>query len=92
MVLIIFLLLISIFQYTLYFGLGALLEYTNPIPKTDYRRKMTVKEIALGMNALFWIIIVTIFGMWKLEPLSPYYNYYETHEYGLKEFIISSLV
>jgi lathosterol oxidase len=40
---------------------------------------MTKKEIKLGLSALFAVILFTTFWMWKLEHLTPYYGYYESH-------------
>lgn len=53
-----------IFYYMLYLGVGTALESTNPAPKTEYRKRMTKKEITLGLSALFWVILTTTFWFW----------------------------
>jgi len=30
--------------------------------------------------------------MWKIEPLTPYFGYYATHDFTIKEFLISFIV
>lgn len=40
---------IRLFYYLLYLGVGSALESSNPAPKTEYRKMMTKKEIALGL-------------------------------------------
>lgn len=34
---------IGLFNLFIYFGIGTLLEFTNPVPKTEFRRKMMKK-------------------------------------------------
>jgi lathosterol oxidase len=34
---------IGVFNYCIYLGVGSALEFTNPIPKTEYRQTMTKK-------------------------------------------------
>jgi lathosterol oxidase len=71
---------------------GASMEFTNPIPKSAFRMKNMKLEIKRGIQALFWVLLSATIFMWKIEPMTPYYGYYETHEFGLKEWLISLLV
>lgn len=42
-----------------------------------------------GFKALFYVILLTTLIIWKVQPSNPYYGYYETHDFGIKEFLIS---
>mmetsp|Transcript_16255 Transcript_16255/g.1455 ORF Transcript_16255/g.1455 Transcript_16255/m.1455 type:complete len:84 (+) Transcript_16255:403-654(+) len=53
---------------------------------------MTSKEKSMGFWALFWVVILTTILMWKLEPLLPYYGYYDTHDITVKNVLISCFV
>lgn len=71
---------------------GYILEFTNPIPKTKFRRDNMKLEIKRGIAALFWVLLFATIFMWKFEKLCPYYGYFETHEYGIKEWFIGLVV
>jgi lathosterol oxidase len=45
-----------------------------------------------GFKALFYVILLTTLIIWKVQPTSPYYGYYETHDFGIKEFLISLVI
>lgn len=68
------------------------MEFTNPIPKTPFRIKNIKLEVKRGIVALFWVLIFATLFMWLIEPLTPYYGYYQTHDFGLKEWCISLIV
>ncbi|KAL4432996.1 hypothetical protein ABPG74_005369 [Tetrahymena malaccensis] len=71
---------------------GGVLEITNPIPKTQYRTKMMKKQIYMGLWALFFVITTTTLFFWKVEKYMPYYGYYETNAFGIKEFLLNIIV
>lgn len=68
------------------------MEFTNPIPKTKFRIQNMKLEIRRGIAALFWVLLFATIFMWKIERHTPYYGYYETHDFGLKEWLISLVV
>jgi lathosterol oxidase len=45
--------------------------------------------MTLGLSALFYVILGTTIWMYAIEKHGPYYGYYETHEFGVKEFFCS---
>lgn len=49
-------------------------------------------QIKLGVGALAIIIVYTTLWYWKIDPLTPYYGYYETHEYNLTEFLKNTII
>lgn len=81
-----------LFYYITYMATGALMEFTNPIPKTKLRMDSMKLEIKRGIAALFWVLLFATVFMWKIERLTPYYGYYETHEFGIKEWCIGLFV
>ncbi|CAD8187727.1 unnamed protein product [Paramecium pentaurelia] len=83
---------VGLFYYFSYLATGAALEFTNPIPKSSFRMKNMKLEISRGVQALFWVLLSATIFMWKIEPLTPYYGYYETHDFGLKEWLIGLFV
>ena len=70
-----------------FLGFGAFLEWTNPTPKNEYRVKQMRRQIKFGLYALLWVIVFTTLWMWLIDPLTPYYGYYETHPYTFNEFL-----
>ena len=84
--------LFSLFYYFTYLATGFLMEFTNPIPKTKFRIQNMKLEIRRGIAALFWVLLFATIFMWKVERHTPYYGYYETHDFGLKEWLISLVV
>lgn len=83
---------ISVFYYSLYVGICEIFVRTHPAPKTPERVAGTAEERRRGFKALFGVIVLTTLIIWKLVPRSPYYGYYETHEFGIKEFLIQLVV
>lgn len=77
---------------SVYFTVGSALEYTNPTPKTAERIESTKKQIVLGILNLFYVVSFTVFWLWKIDPITPYYGYYETHAYTPKEFLLNLLI
>lgn len=75
-----------------FLGVGGALEYTNPAPKTEIRLKAVQKQVQLGMSALAWVIVGSTFWLYIIDPHTPYYGYYATHKFGIKEFFISMAV
>ena len=75
-----------------YFGLAGFLEWTNPIPKTEYRKNSIKKQMVYGVYALTVVIIATTLWMWLGERHMPYYGYYETHPYTFNEFLKNLVV
>lgn len=74
--------------YVLQFlSVGAILEYTNPIPKSAERMRSMKKQIKAGVWALFYVIVCTTGWMWLIEPHTPYFGYYGTHAYTPFEFV-----
>lgn len=73
----------GIFYFAKYYFLSTWLENTNSMPKNEYRLKMTIRQRNMGLWALFWVIIGTTLWMWLIEPLTPYYGYYVTHDLTL---------
>lgn len=69
-------LFVGLAYYATYFIVGSALEYTNPFPKNELRRKNTKKEITLGLSALFFVILYTVIWLWKVDPITPYYGYW----------------
>ena len=72
------------FYYLLYLGVGsnrviylAILEYTNPIPKSSERVASMKKQIKMGLISLFSLILYTTIWMWKFDKHTPYYGYWE---------------
>ena len=53
---------------------------------------MTKKQIMLGLQALAYVIVTQTLYMWQFEKYTPYYSYYESHDFTLKEFLISASV
>lgn len=59
----------------------------NPVPKTERRKEEIRKQIRMGVVALVVVIFVSTTWFWLIEPLTPYYGYYETHPYTFWEFV-----
>lgn len=53
---------------------------------------MTRKEVALGLSALFWVVVFVTVWMWKVEQHGPFYGYYGRHDFGLLDFVVSLAV
>jgi lathosterol oxidase len=53
---------------------------------------MTKKQVELGISSLFWVILGTSSWMLFIEKHGPFYGYYSTHDFGIKEWIISLVV
>ncbi|CAD8184705.1 unnamed protein product [Paramecium pentaurelia] len=83
---------IGLFYYSMYFCISQILVWSHPAPKTPERIAQTKEEMRRGFKALFYVILLTTGIIWKVQPLNPYYGYYETHEFGLKEFFISLII
>jgi lathosterol oxidase len=83
---------VLVFYTFKFLALGGVLELTNPIPKTNYRTYMMKKQIKYGVSALLIVVSFTTLFFWKGEPSMPYYGYYATHSYGLKEFLMNVIV
>ena len=83
---------VGIMHSFIFFGIGAALEFTNDIPKTAERKNSNWKQIVYGVQALVWIILFTTWYMWKIEPLTPFYGYYASNEFTIKEFLISLVI
>ena len=67
---------VGLAYYFTYIVVGSILFYTNPFPRTESRIKNTKKELALGVSALFFVILFTAVWLWKIDPLTPYYGYW----------------
>jgi len=46
----------------------------------------------MGIWALVWVILGTTLWMWLGEPLTPYYGYYTTHDFTLKDAVMNIAV
>eukprot|EP00160_Parvularia_atlantis_P009898 Unigene1956_Nuclearia_a/m.6089 Unigene1956_Nuclearia_a/g.6089 ORF Unigene1956_Nuclearia_a/g.6089 Unigene1956_Nuclearia_a/m.6089 type:complete len:311 (-) Unigene1956_Nuclearia_a:212-1144(-) len=76
-------------QYLLFSGL---FEATHPAPKTERRVKEIKKEIQLGVGVTLINIVFATTWMYFVDPHLPYYGYFETHPYTLKEFLFGFAV
>ena len=56
---------VGLFYISKFVFVGGILEYTNPIPKTEYRKNETKKHFKLGLWALVYVIFATTLWMWK---------------------------
>lgn len=77
---------------SVYFIMGSALEYSNPTPKTEERIASTRKQMMMGFSALVYVVCFTTFWLWKIDPLTPYYGYYEQNNYGIFEFLMNLFV
>ncbi len=50
---------------------------------------MNAKQIKMGVWALIYVIFTTTLWMWLGEKHMPYYGYWGTHEFNLKEFFLN---
>ena len=66
--------------------------YYNPVPRTQKRISNVKLEINLAIKQLLTGSISTCFFYWQLRPLTKYYNYYKTHQFGVKEFIFEAFL
>lgn len=76
----------------MYEGISYLLVKTHPAPKTPKRVEGTNEERRRGYKALFFVILVTTLVLWKVVPLTPYYGYYQTHEYTYRDLLIQIIL
>ena len=81
-----------VFYYAIYFAICYALVWTHPAKDRADRKESTKEEMRRGVKALFCVILATTFIIWKVVPLNPYYNYFETHSYGISDFLISLVV
>lgn len=75
-----------------YLVVGALFEFTNPIPKTPKRMASIKKEIWLGIWAMLANVSFTMFWLAYVEPKLWTYGWFETHDYTLKDFLINVII
>ena len=60
---------------------------SHPAKDDPVRIKNTKEERRRGFKALLYVVGVTPYIIWKIVPLSPYYGYFDTNEYTLKDFL-----
>jgi len=77
-----------VLTYLLFAGV---LEYTNPAPKTEKRKEGIKKELRLGLVALVANVTYATVWLWLVDPLLPYYGYYETHPFTLFSLLMNVL-
>ena len=77
---------------SVFFIVGSALEYTNPTPKTPERIASAKKQMWMGFSALVYVVTFTTLWLWKVDPYTPYYGYYETHSYGIIDFLMNLFV
>lgn len=78
---------LRIFYYIIYFGICSILVNSHPAKDDPVRIKNTKEERRRGFKALLYVVGVTPLIIWKIVPLSPYYGYFDTNEYTLKDFL-----
>lgn len=82
-----------LFSYlSVYFIVGSALELSNPTPKTVERINSTKKQMLMGFSALLYVVSFTTFWLWKVDPHTPYYGYYEHNPYTLNSFFLNLLI
>lgn len=71
-----------------FFFVAYILEFKiNPIPKTERRMEEIRKQIKMSVVALIVVCVISAGWFWLIEPHTPYYGYFETHEYTFGEFV-----
>jgi lathosterol oxidase len=77
----------AIFSYIMtYMIVAGLFEYTNPNEKTKERTESMYQQIALSSQAIVLCATYAIIWMFYIDPMLPYYGYYDRNEYNLIEF------
>ena len=84
--------LVLIAYVSVYFIVGSALEYSNPTPKTEERVASTKKQMMMGFQALLYVVSFTTLWLWKVDPLTHYYGYYETTPYSFKSFFLNLFI
>ena len=64
---------------------GAIFLFTSNIPMTPKRKAQTIRELKLSSFSIFGLVATAMVWFRYIEHLSPWYNYYATHEFGIKD-------
>lgn len=75
-----------------YLATAAVFEFTNPAPKTEKRLNSMKEEIKLGVTVTLLNVVFATAWMFWIEPHTPYYAWFETHEHNLKAFVVELAV
>lgn len=70
-----------------YVIIGGIFEYTNPAEKSEARMKDMYKQIYLSVQAIFICVVYAILWMFYIDPILPYYGYYNDIEYTPIDFL-----
>eukprot|EP00742_Colponemidia_sp_Colp-10_P000892 GILJ01000969.1.p1 GENE.GILJ01000969.1~~GILJ01000969.1.p1 ORF type:complete len:280 (+),score=23.11 GILJ01000969.1:35-874(+) len=81
------------FAYVLtYIGASSIFEYTNPAVKDAERMAEIKKELQLGIVALIFDVAYATLWLWLVDPYTPYYAYFSTHEHTIWHLILGAAV
>ena len=75
-----------------YFITASIVEYINPAPKTTARVEAAKLQMRMGLVSLISVVSFSTFWIWKIEPLTPYYEYYLKREFGVKELLLNLVI
>ena len=67
--------------------LAGLFEYSNPSIKTKERTESMWRQISLSIQSIILCVVYAILWMFYVDPILPYYGYYDVHDYTIGEFI-----
>jgi lathosterol oxidase len=66
---------VGLFYFAIFLGFGGVLEYTNPIPKNEFRWQTTKKQLLMGLQALLFVILSTTLWLWFGDKHMPYFGF-----------------
>ncbi|CAD8084433.1 unnamed protein product [Paramecium primaurelia] len=65
----------------------SIVEYYNPMPKNKLRLQNIFREIKYGIVQLIFGCFVSMSFYYYLYPYTPYYKYFENHDYTVFHFL-----